>query len=170
MIALIDQINVLNRDTRPHMISHSYVHSCTFECMHVSTHTCTSLASADPPWGQEHQCPCGASAPWYHAGQIFLSAWMTPWHGVYLDWQLVFIWINIQHREKKRWTDGGSGRQEHAPIFPDARNTGGRRTSGKRKRPREESAAPHVNDSVQVRLQIDYIVYMFFIYVWDFAL
>lgn len=27
---------------------------------------------------------------------------MTPWHGVYLDWQLVLIWINIQRREKIR--------------------------------------------------------------------
>lgn len=32
---------------------------------------------------------------------------MTPWHGVYLDWQLVFIWINIQHRKKIRSNEGG---------------------------------------------------------------
>lgn len=44
VIALIDQINVLNSDTSPHMISHSYVHPCTYE----STHAYTSVASVDP--------------------------------------------------------------------------------------------------------------------------
>lgn len=53
VIALIDQINVLNSDTSPHMISHSYVHPCTYE----STHAYTSVASVDPLWGQEHQWP-----------------------------------------------------------------------------------------------------------------
>lgn len=48
LIALIDQINVLNRVTNTHMISHSYVHSCTYECMHAPTYTFTSLASTDP--------------------------------------------------------------------------------------------------------------------------
>lgn len=85
VIALIDQINVLNRDTSPHMISHSYVHSGTFECMHVSIHTYTSLASVDPLWGQEHQCPCGFLPYGIMLGRYFcLLGWL-------LD--MVFIWI-----------------------------------------------------------------------------
>lgn len=114
------------------MISHSYVHPCTYECTHVSAHTYTSLASVDPLWGQEHQCPCGFSAPWYHAGQIFLSAWMTPWHGVYLDWQLVFIWIDMRRGEKEE-ADGGGERPSgaHATIRPDMKNMGWQRTPGR---------------------------------------
>lgn len=71
--------------TSPHMISHSYVHSGTFECMHVSIHTYTSLASVDPLWGQEHQCPCGFLPYGIMLGRYFcLLGWL-------LD--MVFIWI-----------------------------------------------------------------------------
>lgn len=67
------------------MISHSYVHSGTFECMHVSIHTYTSLASVDPLWGQEHQCPCGFLPYGIMLGRYFcMLGWL-------LD--MVFIWI-----------------------------------------------------------------------------
>lgn len=60
MMALMERINVLNRVTSPHIISHSYVHSCTMSaCMRP--HTFTWLAPVDPLWGQEHQYPCGFS-------------------------------------------------------------------------------------------------------------
>lgn len=130
VIVLIDQINVLNRVTSPHMISHSYVHPCTYEHACVCTHThLTSLCG--PPVRLGAPVPLWFSALWYHAGQIFLSAWMTPWHGVYLDWQLVFIWIDMQHREKKRLTEERSGHQERAPICPDMKNMGWQWTPGR---------------------------------------
>lgn len=87
--ALIDQINVLHRVTSVHMIRRSHVHGWTEEFTQVSTHTHTWLASEDSPCSGA-PVPLWCSALWYHAGQIFLSAWMAPWHGVYLDWQLVF--------------------------------------------------------------------------------
>lgn len=137
VVTLIDQINVLNRVTRPHMISHSYVHPCTYERPHTSAHARThthagwsSQVSADPLWGQEHRSPCGFPALWYHAGQIFLSAWMTPWHGVYLDWQLVFIWIDMQLRGRNSWTEGGSGHQEPVQICSHTERNNGQEEVG----------------------------------------
>lgn len=85
MISLIDQINVLYRVATTHMIRHSYVHPCTYERMHVSTHTYTSLSSVDPLWGQKHQCPCGFLPYGIMLGRYFcLLGWL-------LD--MVFIWI-----------------------------------------------------------------------------
>lgn len=72
-----------------------------FECMHVSIHTYTSVASADPLWGQEHQCPCGFLPYGIMLGRYFcLLGWL-------LD--MVFIWIgnlfsfeSIYSTEKRR--------------------------------------------------------------------
>lgn len=126
MIALIDQINVSNRVASPHMISYSYVHPCTYECTHVSTHTYTSLASADPPWGQEHQCPCGFLPHGIMLGRYFcLLGWL-------LD--MVFIWTgnlfsfeSICSTEKRRaWLRRGVAiSSSHQPAMtwrtrPDA--------------------------------------------------
>lgn len=93
------------------LATHMCAHAQMSVCMCPRTHT-PRQNPADPPRRREHQCSCGFPAPWYHAGQIFLSAWMTPWHGVYLDWQLVFIWINILRREKGAvdgWAERPSG-------------------------------------------------------------
>lgn len=97
------------------------MHIWVYACVH--THTYIHLTSLyRPPVRSGAPVPLWFSALWYHAGQIFLSAWMTPWHGVYLDWQLVFIWIDMQHRGKKRLTEERSGHQDWAPICPDTKN------------------------------------------------
>lgn len=110
-----------------HMCTHA--HMSVRMCPHTHTSTITSLCG--PPVRSGAPVPLWFSALWYHAGQIFLSAWMTPWHGVYLDWQLVFIWIDMQRREKKRLTEEGSGHQERAPICPDMKNMGWQWTPGR---------------------------------------
>jgi len=117
VIALLDQINVQNGVTSPHMISRSYVHPCTLECTHVSTYT--SLASVDPPWGQEHRRPCGFLPHGIMLGRYFsLLGWL-------LD--LVFIGIGnlfslesmCREREKERdSTEEGRGHQRRALIRP----------------------------------------------------
>lgn len=82
------------------MISHSYVCPCTRKCRQYA-HTHMHLSSlSGPPVRSGALVPLWFSALWYHAGQIFRSARMTPWHGVYLDWHLVFIWIDMQHRRR----------------------------------------------------------------------
>lgn len=126
MTALIDQINVLNRVTSPHMISHSYVHPCTYECTHVSTYT--SLASVDPLWGQEHQCPCGFLPYGIMLGRYFcLLGWL-------LD--MVFIWIGnlfsfesicSAEEKKESWLRRGLA----IGICSDVRNTGWTWTPGR---------------------------------------
>lgn len=104
------------------------MHTWVYTCVHTHIHL-SSLCG--PPVRSRAPVPLWFSALWYHAGQIFLSAWMTPWHGVYLDWQLVFIWIDVQRREKKRLTDEGSGHQERAPICPDIKKMGWQLTPGR---------------------------------------
>lgn len=99
------------------------MHIWVYACVHTYTHTYIHLTSlCRPPVRSGAPVPLRFSALWYHAGQIFLSAWMTPWHGVYLDWQLVFIWIDMQRRGKKRLTEEGSGHQDWAPICPGMKN------------------------------------------------
>ena len=86
---------------------HIWAYACVHTHIHLTSHCGPPVRSGAP-------VPLWFSALWYHAGQIFLSAWMTPWHGVYLDWQLVFIWIDMQRREKRRgWLRRGAIRSAH---------------------------------------------------------
>lgn len=105
------------------MISQSYVHSCTFECMHVSTHT-------SPRW-----TPCdvrSTSAPVAFLPQGIMLGRYFRLLGWLLD--MVFIWTgNLFSFEsiysKKTWsTAEGSGHQERASICPDMKNMGRRWT------------------------------------------
>lgn len=74
----------------------------------LATHMCTHAHACvhTPLWTPCEVSSSGAlwfSDPWYHAEQIFLFALMSPWHGVYLDGQLVFgILIDVQCGEKEK--------------------------------------------------------------------
>lgn len=128
MIALIDQINVLNRDTRPHMIGHSYVRSCTNECMHVSTHTYTSPDPCGPP------VTPGAPVPlWFSCPMVSCWADISVCSDDSLTWCLFGLatcfHLNQYTAQGKRSGGpmrGAAVRSERAPIRPDKRNTGRR--------------------------------------------
>lgn len=102
------------------MINHSHVHPCSHMSVCLCPCTRTNLSRRETPlwtplWGQEHQYPCSSLPQRYHAGLIFLSARMNPWHGVYLDWQRVFVVINMWCRGRRGWQGRGEAIRTGGP-------------------------------------------------------
>lgn len=109
------------------MIGHSYVRSCTYECMHVSTHTYTPPDLCGPPVRLRAPVPLWFSCP-------MVSCWADI--SVCLDDSLTWCLFGLAtcfhlnqytvQGKKERRTDERSNRQERVPIRPDKTSTGRR--------------------------------------------
>ena len=85
-------------------LQYSQGHTWLATRMSAHAHGSVHTHSHTPQWtpqevrsisGPPHTTtPSRLAALSYHAAHISPSAWMNTWHGVYLDWQLVFIWID----------------------------------------------------------------------------